>query len=509
MKKNLQMLAAKLASLFVFEGRVDRKSYFLAGFFLMILKYMVEASVIYVATGLSYSPLDFVNPLLSSRVYFSGPSASWLGMAWIVWSLPFFWIAVAMSIRRASDIGLSPWFGMAILVPIMNWLGMFLMSVLPSKERYRGSLATETHKSDEELLADTFRKLSPELFPPTSVRHLSSKPPTIATAMSESVEFEKKSYDGVSAAVLGIGAGAMYAIAMVLFSVYALGSYGAAMFFGTPVVAGAIASYLYNLNGPKPIGQTIGHALLTILFACCGFLCVGIEGVICVAMALPIMVPLGLFGSLIGVAIAMATANRHRDDWSGMAGCMIALPIIAMVEPQWQSRPLFEVMTSVEIQATPETVWREVIEFPEITTEQEWFFAMGIASPLRARIEGEGVGAIRHCEFTTGAFVEPITVWNPPFQLAFDVTEQPDPMVELTPYRHLHPPHLEHSFRSTKGEFRLVDIGNDRTRLEGRTWYQLEIHPLGYWSLWTDWIVHRIHLRVLTHIQKISESKSK
>ena len=97
------------------------------------------------------------------------------------------------------------------------------------------------------------------------------------------------------------------------------------------------------------------------------------------------------------------------------------------------------------------------------------------------------------------------TVWNPPFQLGFDVTEQPDPMVELTPYQHLHPPHLEHSFRSTRGEFRLIDIGNNRTRLEGRTWYQLEIYPLSYWTLWTDWIVHRIHSRVLKHIQETSE----
>ena len=62
MRSKLQMLAMTLAGLFVFHGRVDRKSYFLVGIILMILKYTVEASVIYMATGLGYSPLDFINP---------------------------------------------------------------------------------------------------------------------------------------------------------------------------------------------------------------------------------------------------------------------------------------------------------------------------------------------------------------------------------------------------------------------------------------------------------------
>ena len=48
-------------------------------------------------------------------------------------------------------------------------------------------------------------------------------------------------------------------------------------------------------------------------------------------------------------------------------------------------------------------------------------FKTGLAYPLRARLVGAGVGAVRHCEFTTGAFVEPITVWDAPHRLAFDV----------------------------------------------------------------------------------------
>src|SRR6185436_19561820 len=111
----------------------------------------------------------------------------------------------------------------------------------------------------------------------------------------------------------------------------------------------------------------------------------------------------------------------------------------------------------------------------------QWFFRQGIAYPVRARIDGRGVGAVRHCEFSTGAFVEPITAWEEPSRLAFDVTSQPPPMTEWSPYQDLHPPHLDSTIRSRRGEFRLIALPGGRTRLEGRTWYTLSLYPQLYW----------------------------
>ncbi|TMB03282.1 MAG: hypothetical protein E6J64_15005 [Deltaproteobacteria bacterium] len=55
--------------------------------------------------------------------------------------------------------------------------------------------------------------------------------------------------------------------------------------------------------------------------------------------------------------------------------------------------------------------------------------------------------------------------------------------------------------RSLRGEFRLIPLPGSRTLLEGSTWYQLEMGPQAYWSIWSDLLVHRIHRRVLRHIQ--------
>jgi hypothetical protein len=61
------------------------------------------------------------------------------------------------------------------------------------------------------------------------------------------------------------------------------------------------------------------------------------------------------------------------------------------------------------------------------------------------------------------------------------------------------PPHLDGYLVPRAGEFRLVDLGG-RTRLEGSTWYEQRLRPEGYWVVFSDYIISKIHERVLTHI---------
>jgi hypothetical protein len=146
-----------------------------------------------------------------------------------------------------------------------------------------------------------------------------------------------------------------------------------------------------------------------------------------------------------------------------------------------------------------------VVAFSELPPPRELLFRAGVAYPMRATIEGAGPGATRRCEFSTGSFVEPITRWEPPRRLSFDVAAQPDPLRELSPYGSIRAPHLDGFFVATAGEFRLVPLPGGGTRLEGSTWYRLDIHPVPYWRLFADAIVHRIHLRVLDHVRTLAE----
>src|SRR5437899_13055938 len=149
-------------------------------------------------------------------------------------------------------------------------------------------------------------------------------------------------------------------------------------------------------------------------------------------------------------------------------------PLFLLAEPRTPT-PVQEFLTVVYIDAPPQTVWRNVITVPDLPPPSQRLFRIGVAAPLRARLDGAGVGAIRYCDFTTGSFVEPITGWEENRLLRFDITAQAPPMRQRSRYRDVNPPHLDGYFRATRGEFRLLPLARGRTRLEGRTWYEVEV----------------------------------
>ncbi|HLL14452.1 MAG TPA: hypothetical protein VK388_05285 [Pyrinomonadaceae bacterium] len=148
----------------------------------------------------------------------------------------------------------------------------------------------------------------------------------------------------------------------------------------------------------------------------------------------------------------------------------------------------------------------KLVAFSKLPPPEERLFKTGIAFPVRAESEGHGVGAVRHCVFSNGAFVEPIEVWDEPRLLKFGVTAQPPIMDEMSPYPHLSPPHLNNYLQSRRGQFLLTLLaGGQRTLLEGTTWYENNFWPGVYWNRWSDYIIGRIHARVLGHIKNLAE----
>ena len=162
--------------------------------------------------------------------------------------------------------------------------------------------------------------------------------------------------------------------------------------------------------------------------------------------------------------------------------------------------------TSIVVNAPVYLVWKNVIAFPPLAPPAEWIYQTGIAYPIGATITGSGPGAIRRCSFSTGDFVEPITVWKENHLLAFDVVSQPPSQREFG-VGTITTPHKESDYmRSQRGQFRLVALDSTHTLLEGTTWYQDYFWPQAYWRPISDTIVHRIHTRVLEHVRKQAEA---
>ncbi len=291
------------------------------------------------------------------------------------------------------------------------------------------------------------------------------------------------------------------AAVLTVVGILGIGVYGMALFVLTPLFIGAAPTLLYGYKRPitKRLSLVLAFQSLGI-FAVLLFIC-AFEGVICIIMAAPIAALLTWIGSIVGRAIKNRYSNR---TFTTLIILVLGIPMISFVEKTTDTPSLTSVTSSIEINASPEEVWSNVVEFPQLPEPEEFIFKTGLAYPINARIEGKGVGAIRHCNFTTGSFTEPITVWDEPRLLRFSVSDCPAPMKELS-FWDIKAPHLHDYFVSKQGQFHLIKLGPGRTRLEGTTWYYHRIKPEFYWQLWSDYIIHSIHKRVLNHIKNISE----
>jgi uncharacterized membrane protein YhaH (DUF805 family) len=440
---------------FGFSERVDRRRYFLHGAGLMLFKYLTDALVIYLVTGAFWTPVDYLLPVWSLRAQVIGASHLWLQWALVAWSLPFLWIGVSMTMRRAIDAGNTPWECLFFFVPGVNYLVMLILCLEPSVSR------------------------APE-----------------AAAMPRPVD------PRLVAALKSIAAGLAVAIPTVLISILFVKRYTGSLFLGTPFSLGAITAYVFNRGNVHTYRATLEVVLIALLLLSGAVLLFALEGIVCIAMAFPVAAIVAGLGAILGRAIAGASREPAYDG----GGLALLVPLLGVLLPAGNAPvPLRQITTTIEIAAPPERVWPHVVAFTELPEPTEWLFKTGIAYPQRARIVGSGVGAVRYCEFSTGAFVEPITTWDAPRRLAFDVVSQPIPMRESSPYRHVYAAHLDTGFRARAGAFRLIALPNGHTRLEGSTWYQLDLLPRLYWSLYADGVVHAIHRRVLAHVKRLTE----
>lgn len=304
----------------------------------------------------------------------------------------------------------------------------------------------------------------------------------------------------VAAVLLAGGLGAL----LIFIGANVFEYYGWALFVGLPFVLGLIAGLVHSAREPRAAAECAAVGVLAGLLASLIVMAVALEGAICIVMAAPLVVLLCALGGATAAALRPAATVA-----SGRLLCAAALAVPALMggeKTQQVEPPLRSVTTSIVINAPPAVVWRHVVSVEPLAPPRELLFRLGIAYPLRATIDGEGVGAVRRCTFSTGDFVEPITAWVEPRLLAFDVASQPPPMRELSPWGTVRPPHLDGFLVSERGEFRLALLPSGRTLLTGTSWYRNKMWPNRYWGAFADFLMHRIHRRVLEHVARAAET---
>jgi hypothetical protein len=453
----------KFGDLWRSSGTIDRGAYALIGLLGFALKHNLDRLV---ATYGFHRPWDLFNywePVrdVARITDLRGDEARFLATM-VALALPFIWVGVALTIRRLRSAGLSTQLAALFFVPFLNLLFFLLLCLLPQREIYSA---------------------------PRKQTRLARFVPEGALG-SAAISLLITVPIGVGLTVLGA---------------QVLKNYGWGLFVAVPFCMGFGAAMVYGMRQPRSLIGCVGVACLSVVLLGGALLGFAVEGVICLLMAAPIALPLTAFGGICAYAV------QRRRWFQTEAPVVLSALLLFVPGVEWTEHiiarpsPVFMVRTAIDVQALPERVWHEVVAFSEIAPPKEWMFRAGIAYPVRAEMLGSGVGAERHCVFSTGAFVEPIQVWDEPRLLKFSVTSNPPPMEEWTPYSHIDPPHLHRFLESNGGQFLLTPLPNGGTRLEGTTWYKHGLWPTEYWQVWSDAIIHRIHLRVLRHIRDEAE----
>jgi hypothetical protein len=314
--------------------------------------------------------------------------------------------------------------------------------------------------------------------------------------------------------VASIGVGAAYGLfvrlaASVTWDVFRVMSIGFLVFM--PFALGCIVVYIAEIKRPQRIFTWIWLPSVSVFAALIGTFITLLEGAICIAMFLPLGLPLAILGGAIG-GLAARYVRSRRTQGLAMA-CIMVLPFLIgpweqKVFHEWETR---QVENVIDIQAPPAVVWENIGRVRAIRREElpsSWAHAIGIPDPIEATLSHEGVGGVRHASFTGElSFIETIDVWEPGRRLGFTIAAETDKIPPTTLDEHVSIGGAY--FDVLRGEYRLEPLAKGVTRLHLYSRQRLSTDFNWYAHLWTDAVMSDLQKRILHVVQQRCEQQAR
>jgi uncharacterized membrane protein YhaH (DUF805 family) len=444
-----------MTSPFGFHGRIGRLPYALGSAAVFFSQHLVTWGLLRTQNAALILDIWFAFVPLRALVV-QGNLPSPLLLVAFGYLLIVAWILAALAYQRAADAGINEWIAAAAFAPFMQVPVVAYLSSIPTVE------APAVPPRDD--------------------------------ANEARIHLTGLAY-GVIACV-GVTIAAV-ALSTMLFSVY-----GAGLFVIAPFVIGAITAYLMNLRSDLGARNTNLLLAAATAMAAIGLIAVALEGIVCIILIAPLAFGLAVLGGMMGRAIANSTQRPPSQMMMGFA----VLPLMFALEAALPPETSFDTRETITVSAPPAVVWASLLRMETIEEPAALPFRLGVAHPIRGEVVGEGIGAMRRGEFSTGIAIERITEWVPNRTLAFIVEQDVPSMRELSPYHHVHAPHATGYFRTVLTRFDLVPQSDGGTQIVERTSHQLKLDPVLYWLPMVRWIVHMNNSRVLRHVKYQAET---
>lgn len=367
------------------------------------------------------------------------------------------WGMVALSYRRVLDARVDAWLSAAVIAPVIQFPAVLYLCLINHGD------------------------VSPE-------------------APVEAAE-RNRLMSGWSGGLKGLLAGMAVTLGGVATSALVFGSYGYGIFLLSPLLMGALTAFFANDKRDITVRETKNLVMLTSIVGGIALVAVALEGFGCLIMAAPLGIGMALLGGMLGRAMA------RTGEFTGgqMASSVALLPLVFALEAAFPPAAHFDTMQTIDIQAPAEKVWKAIVQMETIEEPVSLLHHAGVAYPMRGRVFGAGGGALRYGDFSTGTAIERVTEWQENRKLAFVVLKDIAGLRELSPYRHVHAPHVNGYFKTRETSFELVPLEGGITRIVERTSHELKLDPALYWLPFARHMVDTNNARVLRHIKRQAE----
>lgn len=228
------------------------------------------------------------------------------------------------------------------------------------------------------------------------------------------------------------------------------------------------------------------------------------EGGICVLMAAPCFAVGSTVGSLLTHSLLRQYSSRAPTS------LVIALPLLALpLEPLiGYAEHHGAVTTVIEIAAPPATVWHHTVEIPDVRRDElPATFShnlVGVPRPENASLQGSGIGAVRHLQWSQGVrFQEIVTAWEDDRYLAWDFSFGPQSIPAAV---EAHIDVDSDYLKIASGDYLLEPLPDGGTRLTLTTRYTIATPINAYCDFWGRIFLNDFHSAVLQVIRNRAEA---
>ena len=264
-------------------------------------------------------------------------------------------------------------------------------------------------------------------------------------------------------------------------SALGLDTLGIALFVATPLTVGIIAGFISSWRQMwQLLAVLLAVPSLVLLF-------VGIEGLLCVALAAPLLGAVMLLGYGIGQLLQRFRKTDDARDFHAALWLPAAVFLVTSAVEQFLGIEFLpnQTTSSIQLKEAPEKVFAAIVHVDSVLAEPHWLHVLGLPRPLASHLDTLAVGAHRKCYLSDGLIDERILSFNTPHSISMDMGGATMGRAWL---------------RLMEDEYHLEASIDGGTRITHTTQFASNLRPRAYWAAVERYTVRAQHQVVFDNL---------